>query len=95
MGQILLDPPSVFGWDWETNWLSSATLLARYNFAVDVTSARGGGKTAFRPDKFSTSTGARFLDLTDPDAIVDEAALMLGIKDHLTSGEHGRARSTT
>ena len=33
------------------------------------------------------STGA-VLDLTNPDAIVDEAATMLGIKDHLTIGEH-------
>ena len=38
MGQLLLDPPSVFGWDWETAWISSATLLARYNFARDLTS---------------------------------------------------------
>src|SRR5262249_17829696 len=33
MGQVLGDPPSVFGWDWEQGWVSSATLLARYNFA--------------------------------------------------------------
>ena len=37
MGQVLLDPPSVFGWDWETAWVSSATLLARYGFARDLT----------------------------------------------------------
>ena len=43
MGQILFDPPSVFGWDWETAWVSSSTLLARYGFARDLTSARGGG----------------------------------------------------
>ena len=82
MGQILLDPPSVFGWDWETNWLSSATLLARYNFAVELTSSRGGGKSAFRPDKFGFD-----LALTSPSAIVDEASAILGIKDHLTGAE--------
>ena len=36
MGQTLFDPPSVFGWDWETAWVSSATLLARYGFARDL-----------------------------------------------------------
>ncbi len=51
MGQLLLFPPSVFGWDWETSWISSSSLLARYNFARDVTSAREGGKTSFRPEK--------------------------------------------
>jgi uncharacterized protein (DUF1800 family) len=83
MGQILLDPPSVFGWDWEANWLSSATLLARYNFAVELTSSRGGGKSAFRPDKFGFA-----LSLSSPTLIVDEAAEILGVKDHLTTGEH-------
>jgi uncharacterized protein (DUF1800 family) len=82
MGQVLFDPPSVFGWGWETEWICSGTLLARYNFAVDVTSARGTGKTAFRPDTFFN------LALTDPDAIVDEAASIIGIKDHLTNAEH-------
>jgi uncharacterized protein (DUF1800 family) len=33
MGQTLLEPGSVLGWDWESAWISSATLLARYNFA--------------------------------------------------------------
>ena len=50
MGQILLDPPSVFGWDWEAGWISSATLLARYSFARDLV----GSATAaarFQPEK--------------------------------------------
>ena len=50
MGQTLLDPPSVFGWDWETSWISSATLLARYTFARDVTGSRTGGGH-FRPEQ--------------------------------------------
>ena len=49
MGQLLFEPPSVFGWDWETAWLSSATLLARYGFARDLTSARGGGSERLPP----------------------------------------------
>ena len=42
-GQIALDPPSVFGWDWEQSWISSATLLARYGFARDLGAASGVG----------------------------------------------------
>jgi hypothetical protein len=82
MGQIALDPPSVFGWDWETDWLSSATLLARYRFARDVTTARnGGGATAFRPDRLVD------LSLTDPGAIVDAATGVLGVTDQLTTAD--------
>ncbi|MBM4245088.1 MAG: DUF1800 domain-containing protein [Deltaproteobacteria bacterium] len=68
MGQTLLDPPSVFGWDWETSWLSSSTLLARYNFARDIVASRGGGR--FRPDKvldFATLTTTRQIT----DAVLD------------------------
>ena len=33
MGQDLLDPPSVKGWDGGPAWINTATLLARINFA--------------------------------------------------------------
>src|SRR5262249_53208459 len=79
MGQVAFLPPSVFGWDWDTAWLSSATLLARYAFATDVTSARGKGKTAFRPEKLVKK------NLTDPGTIVDTATDSLGITDQLTA----------
>ena len=81
MGQTLFEPPSVFGWDWETGWLSSATLLARYDFARDLTSARGGGGTSFRPDRLID------LGLTDPGAIVDAVTTLLGVDGQLGTGE--------
>jgi hypothetical protein len=79
MGQILLDPPSVFGWDWETSWLSSSTLLARYNFARDVVASRGGGR--FRPDKLID------MSLTDPEQIVDEVLDVLDVGHNFTAGD--------
>lgn len=33
MGQVLLAPPNVKGWDGGKSWISTATLLFRYNFA--------------------------------------------------------------
>ncbi len=33
MGQILLTPPNVKGWDGGKSWISTSTLLFRYNFA--------------------------------------------------------------
>ncbi len=81
MGQTLLEPPSVFGWDWESSWLSSATLLARYNFATDIVSARDKGKSALRTSKFFD------LSLTDPDAILAAVTDLLGVTDQLTSVE--------
>ncbi len=81
MGQLLLDPPSVFGWDWETAWISSATLLARYGLARDLIASRGNGGSSFRPDRLMD------LSLTDPAAIVDAVTGLLGVTDQLTSME--------
>lgn len=81
MGQVLFEPPSVFGWDWEAAWLSSATLLARYGFARDVTSARDGRATAFRPGNLMD------LGLTDPGQIVDAVTNALGVSDQFTPAE--------
>ncbi|MCW5891309.1 MAG: DUF1800 domain-containing protein [bacterium] len=80
MGQTLMDPPSVFGWDWETSWVSSSTLLARYNFARDIIMARWGGG-ALKTDRL-VNTG-----LTDPGAIVDAVTDLFGVRDQLSPAE--------
>lgn len=79
MGQVIAEPPSVFGWDWESSWVSSAAMLARYTFARDVAAARDRG--GFRPEKLID------LGLTNPVAIVDAVAAVLGLQDHLTAAE--------
>ena len=79
MGQLLLDPPSVFGWEWETSWLSSSTLLARYNFARDIVAARGGGR--FRPEKLMD------MSLTDAGDIVDAVLDVLDVAHNFTAGD--------
>jgi len=81
MGQTVLDPPSVFGWDWELGWISSSALLARYNFARDLVASRFGG-TRFKPEKLMDLT------LTDPAAIVDAVLGVLGIPDQVDAAEH-------
>ncbi len=75
MGQLLFEPPSVFGWDWETAWVNSGTLLARNDFAVNVAEARGKGRTAFRPERL-IDTG-----LTNPGAIVDAVTTVLQVPE--------------
>lgn len=81
MGQSLFEPPSVFGWDWEAAWISSATLLARFAFVRGVVGARVKGKSGFHPEKLIDLT------LTDPGAIVDAVTDLLGVDDQLTSAE--------
>jgi uncharacterized protein (DUF1800 family) len=80
MGQEVMDPPSVFGWNWETSWVSSSAMLSRYAFVRDVTTARyGTGRTSFQP-----------LDLVAPgtaDEMVDSVTLLLGVSDQLNSTE--------
>jgi uncharacterized protein (DUF1800 family) len=80
MGQDLLDPPSVFGWDWERSWISSSTLLARYGFARDLLAVRSGGGR-FRAEKL--------MDLTPTAApdIVDAVLGVLGVADQYSTAE--------
>jgi uncharacterized protein (DUF1800 family) len=75
MGQTVLDPPSVFGWNWEDSWISGIGLLARYKFVRDVVSSRFS--KAFKPQKLIDT------DLTDPAAIVDAVTAQLGVGDQL------------
>ncbi len=81
MGQLILEPPSVFGWDWETAWLSSATLLSRFEFARNATNAYGNGRTKFHPEKLID------LGLSDPGDIVDAVTTYLGVKDQFSTSD--------
>ena len=81
MGQRLFDPPSVFGWDWEGAWISSATLLARFRFARDLASNRAKGKQGFHPEKLIP------LSLTQPNDILSSAANLLGVTDQLSDSD--------
>jgi len=81
MGQILLEPPSVFGWDWENAWMSSTTMRARAEFARDVSTAQNGGTTSFDPSKLVD------VGLSNAGQIVDAATDRLGITDQLASAD--------
>jgi len=78
MGLLLLQPPSVFGWDLEEGWLSSATMLGRFAFARDVIAARNDAATSFKPAELVDFT------LTAPADIVDAVSDVLGVADQLT-----------
>src|SRR5262249_46952404 len=41
LGQSLLHPPSVKGWDGGPAWINSSTRLKRHNIAFDITSGTG------------------------------------------------------
>lgn len=88
MGQILFEPPSVFGWNWENAWINSATLLARYQFAVDVISARGNGLRNFHPEKLSPVLKSLVQNTAaDPNAILTAVTDVLGVTDQFTTAD--------
>ena len=83
MGQELLAPPSVFGWDWEKAWLTSSTLLARQRLATDLSAARWGPrKGAFRPERLLDK------ELRAPRAIAEAVAAACGINERLTESDY-------
>jgi len=56
MGQVLFNPPNVKGWRTGTDWLNSATLLARNNFAERVAMGEWTKEGVARPrnNRFQT-----------------------------------------
>jgi len=48
LGQLLLAPPNVAGWDWGKAWINTNSLLARYNVAGFVTKGSGGNEPKMR-----------------------------------------------
>jgi hypothetical protein len=67
MGQALFAPPNVKGWRYGTDWLNSATLLARNNFAEGVAMGQWN-RTNLRASKT-----AAFAAVAAPTAVADEA----------------------
>jgi hypothetical protein len=84
MGQVLFAPPNVKGWRTGTDWLNSATLLARNNFAESVatgqwkrTNVRNAGNAAFtaKVDAPGTAQAVALIDYSpEPNAAVAGAA---------------------
>src|SRR5262249_42945478 len=92
MGQTLLEPPSVFGWDWENSWISSSTVLARADFVTDIIGAHRKAPPAFRPARLAPIAALiaqQVLPATSTPAapIVDAVTQILGVSGELTAAE--------
>jgi len=97
MGQTLLDPPSVFGWDWEEAWISSFSTLARCSFACDIVTARGGTSKSKRYLQLGKVLDLAALDdgSMSPNAvaIVDAVLAAMGIPGQLDTAQHKALRT--
>jgi hypothetical protein len=95
MGQSLLAPPSVKGWDGEEVWINANTILQRYNFALDLINAQ-------KPEMIVSLYEQR--GLTSAERIVDHLATVLldghlapytraRLVDYLNQDEHGNTKT--
>ncbi len=103
MGQEPLAPPSVKGWDGGPAWISTATLLARFNYVSRLVNAQpkkapaamdapSGTYPSFVPDTIVAQTGMdpqRILSLIVSGAIQDDVTsdLRAGLEQYLASGD--------
>jgi hypothetical protein len=86
MGQVLFAPPNVKGWTGGKNWLNSATVLARQNFAQ----AMLAGPTPPAPPKGSADAKPPSNVAPDPDT-----PLRVGIVDNPAAHEPEKADDIT
>jgi uncharacterized protein (DUF1800 family) len=68
MGQALLAPPSVKGWDGQEVWINANTVLQRYNFALDL---------VLRLDARAMLADFEKREIRSPERIVDHFASLL------------------
>ncbi|MGQ0554082.1 MAG: DUF1800 domain-containing protein [Planctomycetota bacterium] len=68
LGQSLLAPPSVKGWDGGLSWLNAATLIGRVNLAAELARAFGDEDL---PAALAEETQGRALDEVLVDALLD------------------------
>jgi uncharacterized protein (DUF1800 family) len=72
MGQNLLFPPNVKGWDGDQAWINANTLLSRFNFSLQMAVQRRG-EFAEKPD---LAASLKKQNVTTPDGVVDYFARM-------------------
>ncbi|HWB13565.1 MAG TPA: DUF1800 domain-containing protein [Pirellulales bacterium] len=58
LGQGVLFPPNVKGWDGGTAWINSSTLVGRANLVWAIVNGEGQMRTRFAPDKLAALEGA-------------------------------------
>lgn len=84
MGQVLFAPPNVKGWRTGTDWLNSATLLARNNFAETV--ATGNWPRTPKQSLFGSSASTTALTPTPPATVDDLGEVTLESPQSLVTG---------
>jgi hypothetical protein len=89
MGQVPFDPPNVAGWDGGKHWITTSTLLARYNFSLFLlhglppggdTGRQGFPRIRIGPERRGVTTTVDVTaicspeDLKSPSRLVDRLA---------------------
>lgn len=99
MGQDVLFPPNVKGWDGNETWINANTVLLRFNFGMSVASQRRG-EFARRPDLEGWLAQH---DLKTPDDVIGHYARLLvdgsmpsdtraKLLEFMNSGPHGETK---
>jgi hypothetical protein len=70
MGQNILFPPNVKGWDGNEAWINSNTVLVRFNYGLSLATQRNG-EYAKKPDMEAWLTSRK---ITTAEAVVDHFA---------------------
>jgi uncharacterized protein (DUF1800 family) len=98
LGQELLAPPNVKGWDGGLSWITTNTLLARYNQAAILVDGQGdlgarGQRPAQKVAAARANAAARDLAAVDVNKIVadwerhDPATLISALKNRFVPGQ--------
>ena len=94
MGQALLAPPSVKGWDGGEAWINANTILHRYNFALDLLQRQNADKAVAAWQRQGVGTAEQTVDCL-AGLLLDGAIAAAAHKqfvDYLGKDENGKAQ---
>jgi uncharacterized protein (DUF1800 family) len=50
-GQLLFDPPTVFGWPIGINWINTGSIMERFNFPLNIQTTQQNSASGLNPDE--------------------------------------------
>jgi uncharacterized protein (DUF1800 family) len=74
MGQNILFPPNVKGWDGEESWINSNTVLVRFNFGMAIATQRNPGGSDPMARQNDLETPLKSMNVKSADQVIDAYA---------------------
>jgi uncharacterized protein (DUF1800 family) len=99
MGQLLFDPPSVFGWPSGLGWVNTSSVLERYNFPLLIQTSKENSASNLNPSIFGNGTSdstaiQELVTLLFPEGMPSEFTQVIGSSTSALTDANQKTKNT-